>query len=67
MIHTMLFMYGYNKYPKKSVASNGNCVGILSIEHTKTPGPEKLTMGERERINIYANLDNILTLKNIFK
>lgn len=47
----MLCIYGYNKYPKKSVASNGNCVGILSMEHTKTPGPEKLLDWERERKN----------------
>lgn len=53
MIHTMLFIYGYNKYPKKSVASNGNCVGILSMEHTRTPGPEKLLhWGKREKIKI---------------
>lgn len=25
-----------------SVASRGNCVGILSMEHTRTPGPLKL-------------------------
>lgn len=44
----MLCIKGYNKYPKKSVASNGNCVGMLSIEQTKTPGPAKL---KKKKIN----------------
>ena len=30
---------GSNKPPKKSVASLGNWVGILSIEQIRTPGP----------------------------
>lgn len=34
--------YGNRSSPKKSVDSLGSCVGILSIEHTKTPGPLKL-------------------------
>ena len=31
--------WGSNKPPKKSVASLGNWVGMLSIEQIKTPGP----------------------------
>lgn len=34
--------YGKSKSPKKSVDSLGNCVGILSMEQTKIPGPLKL-------------------------
>ena len=42
LIRTMLVIYGQSKSPKKSVASKGSCVGILSMEQTKTPGPAKL-------------------------
>ena len=35
-------MCGSSKSPKKSVASLGNCVGMLSMEQTKIPGPLKL-------------------------
>lgn len=34
--------YGKRRSPKKSVDSRGSCVGMLSIEHTNTPGPLKL-------------------------
>lgn len=38
----MSFVCGMSNSPNKSVDSRGNCVGILSIEHTSTPGPLKL-------------------------
>lgn len=38
----MSLVWGISRSPKRSVDSRGNCVGILSIEHTRTPGPLKL-------------------------
>lgn len=38
----MSLVCGSSNSPNKSVDSRGNCVGMLSIEHTKTPGPLKL-------------------------
>lgn len=51
--------YGYRRLPKKSVDSRGSCVGMLSIEHTRTPGPLKLKSKIHHLlIHIYILLDH---------
>ena len=49
-------MCGSSRSPKKSVASRGNCVGMLSIEHTRQPGPLKLKIRKNNSLIFFYSL-----------
>ena len=48
-------MCGSSRSPKKSVASRGNCVGMLSIEHTRQPGPLKLKIRKNNSLIFFIH------------